>query len=128
VLVAGRYTVLDRSAAAELLPACAARGVAVIAAAVLNSGLLADPVPGAPFNYAPAPPDVLALAQRLREVCRSYGVALTAAALRFPARHPAVTATLVGARSAAEVEQNLALAATDIPEALWAALDEVVGA
>ncbi|MGY0058913.1 aldo/keto reductase [Streptomyces sp. LZ34] len=35
-------------ALAELLPLCAERGVAVMAAGVYQSGLLADPRPGAP--------------------------------------------------------------------------------
>ncbi len=42
VLVAGRYTLLDQSAADALLPAAEARGVSVIAGGVFNSGLLAD--------------------------------------------------------------------------------------
>src|SRR5439155_1676860 len=42
-LLAGRYTVLDRSGAAELLPLCAERRIAIIAGGVFNSGILADP-------------------------------------------------------------------------------------
>ena len=53
VLLAGRYTLLDRSGAA-LLDVCSMRGVAVIAGGVFNSGVLADPRPGATFDYAPA--------------------------------------------------------------------------
>jgi D-threo-aldose 1-dehydrogenase len=55
VLVAGRYSLLDTSAAAGLLPACQQRGVAVLAAGIFNSGILADPRPGATYDYAPAP-------------------------------------------------------------------------
>src|SRR5262249_56319153 len=40
VLVAGRYTLLDRSAGRDLLPAAQRRGVSVIAGGVFNSGLL----------------------------------------------------------------------------------------
>jgi D-threo-aldose 1-dehydrogenase len=46
-LVAGRYTILDQSALTELLPLCVARGIAVVAGGVMNSGILADPRPGA---------------------------------------------------------------------------------
>ena len=42
VLLAGRYTLLDQGAAAELLPEAARRGVSVIVGGVFNSGLLAD--------------------------------------------------------------------------------------
>ncbi len=53
-LLAGRYTLLDQSGLADLLPLCAARGISVIAGGVYNSGLLADPRPGATYDYAPA--------------------------------------------------------------------------
>jgi D-threo-aldose 1-dehydrogenase len=55
VLLAGRYTLLDHSAAHELLPLCSARGVSVIAAGVFNSGVLAG---GSTFDYHAAPRDV----------------------------------------------------------------------
>ena len=48
VLMAGRYSLLDQGALAELLPACVERGVAVVIGGVFNSGLLADPRPGQP--------------------------------------------------------------------------------
>ncbi|WP_248963851.1 aldo/keto reductase [Sphaerisporangium perillae] len=120
VLVAGRYTLLDRSAAVELLPACERRGVAVIAGGVFNSGVLAG---GTTYDYDAAPPEVLARARELGQVCSRYGVPLPAAALRFPHRHPAVTTVLIGARSAAEVREDLDLAAADVPEELWKELD-----
>ncbi len=43
--------------------------------------------------------------------------------LRFPHRHPAVTTVLIGARSAEEIVEDLALAAADIPDGLWEDLD-----
>lgn len=122
VLVAGRYTLLDRSAADELLPLCAEHGVAVLAGGVYNSGLLADPSPGATYDYLPVPPDRLARARAIGDLCAEHGVPLRAAAIQFPARHPAVTAVLVGARSAAEVDDALAMAAHPVPDALWATL------
>jgi D-threo-aldose 1-dehydrogenase len=123
VLVAGRYTLLDREAADELLPLCQQRGVAVVVGGVFNSGVLADPADGAHFNYAPAGDAILARARALGEICARHGVPLAAAALAFPRRHPAVTTTLVGARNAAEVAQDLRLSTVDIPEALWAELE-----
>lgn len=116
VLVAGRHTLLDRSAAAELLPECERRGVTVIAGGVFNSGVLAG---GTTYDYAAAPPGVLARARELERICASHGVALPAAALRFPLRHPAVGTVLIGARSARELAEDLRLAATDVPDALW---------
>jgi D-threo-aldose 1-dehydrogenase len=119
VLVAGRYTLLEQPALAELLPLCAARGVSVIAAGVFNSGLLADPTPGATYDYAPAPAPLVARARRLAAICGRHGVSLKAAALRFPLGHPAVTCVLTGARSAAEMNENASAFAEPVPPALW---------
>ena len=122
VLVAGRYSLLDQRALAELLPTCAARGTAVVVGGVFNSGLLADPRPGATFDYAPAPPELVDRAARLAEVCARHGTPLRAAALAFPFGHPAVTSVLVGARSAAEVQDAVACFEWPVPGELWAEL------
>jgi D-threo-aldose 1-dehydrogenase len=121
-LLAGRFTLLDQSGADDLLPLCRERGIAVIAGGPFNSGILADPRPGAPYNYRPAPPELVERAQRLRAVCERHGVPLAAAAIQFPLRHPAVAAVLVGARSKAELEEDLRLFRLDVPDALWADL------
>jgi D-threo-aldose 1-dehydrogenase len=122
VLCAGRYTVLDRTAEGDLLPACLRRGVSVVIGGAFNSGLLADPRPGATFNYVPAAEPLVARAIELRDRCAAYGVPLRAAALRFPLRHPAVASVLVGCRTPGEVDDNVAMFGHDIPDALWADL------
>jgi D-threo-aldose 1-dehydrogenase len=124
VLLAGRYSLLDQSGLDELLPLCAARGVAVIAAGVFNSGLLATAAPrqDATFDYLPGPPAVVERARRIAAVCGRHGVSLPQAALAFPAGHPAVASVLVGMRSPEEVARNLRLAAAPVPAELWAEL------
>ncbi len=122
LLLAGRYTLLDRSGAG-VLDRCARLGVAVIAGGVFNSGLLADPADGAPYDYAPASPELLDRARALQAACLRHDVPLAAAALQFPLRHPAVTLVLPGARSAAEIDADVDLLAHPIPEALWSELD-----
>jgi|SRR4051794_27978992 D-threo-aldose 1-dehydrogenase len=119
VLLAGRYTLLDQSGADELLPLCADRGVSVIAGGVFNSGLLADPRPGATYNYVPADEAQMARALALRAVCERHGVPLRAAAVQFPFSHPAVACVLVGARSPEEVEDAVRMSAVPVPDALW---------
>jgi D-threo-aldose 1-dehydrogenase len=118
-LVAGRFTVLDRSAEAELLPLCEARGIAVIAGGVFNSGVIAG---GTTFDYETAPPEIVARVEELGEVCARHGTQLPAAALQFPLRHPAVTTVLVGCRTPGEVAENVRLAGIDLPDALWGEL------
>lgn len=123
VLIAGRCSLLDHHAFDELLPACADEGVGVVVGGVFNSGLLADPwAPDARFEYAAAPSHLAERARRMAGACERHGVPLAAAALQFPFRHPAVSAVLVGARTAGEVEANVAAFATSVPDALWEAL------
>jgi D-threo-aldose 1-dehydrogenase len=121
-LLAGRFTLLDQSGLDELLPLCAELGVAVIAGGVFNSGILAGPAEGARYNYRPAPPALVERARELGAVCERHGVPLTAAAIQFPLRHPAVAAVVVGARSAAELEEDVRMFEWDVPGALWADL------
>ena len=54
VMVAGRLTLLDRRAQAELLPMLTGRGVPLLAAGVFNSGVLARPA-RAPGTTTPPP-------------------------------------------------------------------------
>ncbi|MEV4616071.1 aldo/keto reductase [Kitasatospora sp. NPDC049258] len=122
VLLAGRYSLLDQRGLTELLPLAAEHGVSVVIGGVFNSGLLADPRPGATFDYAPAPDALLARALELKTVCERHGVPLRAAALRFPFGHPAVASVLVGARSAAEIQDAAAMLHHPVPAALWAEL------
>jgi D-threo-aldose 1-dehydrogenase len=115
-LVAGRYTLLDHTALAQLFPACAARGVRVVLGGPYNSGLLAG---GTTFNYETAPADLAARARVIGAVCAKHGVELKAAALQFCAAHPVVAAVIPGARKPAEVRENAAMMAAPIPGALW---------
>jgi D-threo-aldose 1-dehydrogenase len=122
VLCAGRWTLLERTALDDLLPQCERRGTKVVVGGVYNSGLLADPKPGAPYNYAAAPPGLLRRALEMAEVCAGFGVPLRAAALRFPFAHPSVVSAVVGAAGAAETRDNAEMFAYDIPDGLWHAL------
>ncbi|MEU8009870.1 aldo/keto reductase [Micromonospora parva] len=121
-MLAGRYTLLDQSGLDELLPLCQERGISVLAAGVYNSGLLADPRPGAPYDYAPADQALLDRATAIRSVCERHGVPLRAAAIQFPFGHPAVASVVVGARNPDQVADNVAMVEWEVPEALWADL------
>jgi D-threo-aldose 1-dehydrogenase len=124
VMLASRYTLLNHSALDDLLPACAERGVSVLAAAVFNSGVLAAPRPptDATFDYFPAPPQLLRRANRIADVCEAHGVTLPQAAMAFPLLHPVVAGIVVGMRSAVEVRDDVAAFKAEIPAALWSDL------
>ncbi|GAA3815785.1 aldo/keto reductase [Streptomyces chiangmaiensis] len=119
VLCAGRYTLLDQRALDELLPVAVDRGVSVVVGGAFNSGLLADPRPGASYDYAAAPSELLDRALRMKALAERHGTTLRAAALAFCSAHPAVASVLVGARSAAEVRDCAEQFAATVPAAFW---------
>jgi len=127
LLLAGRYTLLDQTALPELLPLCERRGVAIVIGGPYNSGILATgahPAGGKPpyFDYAPAPPNVVSRVSAIEVICAEFDVPLRSAALQFPLAHPAVVSLIPGARTVAELDQNLEFAARPVPSAFWQAL------
>lgn len=119
VLCAGRHTLLDQSALTDLLPAAREHGRSVVVGGAFNSGLLADPRPGATYDYTRAPAELLDRALRLKEAAERHGTTLRAAALAFCAAHPAVASVLVGPRSATEVHDCADQFAAPVPDSLW---------
>ena len=129
-LLAGRYTLLDQSALDELLPLCLEEGISIILGGPYNGGILASNLaPGKIHLYATpqgmnavAPQDMLDRARRIKTICDRHGVPLRAAALQFGLAHPTVAATIPGAKSVAELEDNLHLARFPVPSDLWSEL------
>jgi len=124
IMLAGRYTLIDPDGLDDVLPACVANDVQVVAVGVFNSGLLCRPRPasGATFNYAPAEQTLIDQANKIADVCESHGVTLPTAALAFPLFHPAVAGIAVGCRTPDEVHTNAALARAEVPAGLWSDL------
>lgn len=123
-LLAGRYTLLDRTGEPEFLPVCERKGTSILIGGPYNSGILAG---GTTFNYEPAPPEMLQRVAQMRGLCARYGVDLKAAALQFPFRNPTVAATIPGARTPVELDQNVNLLQTKIPAELWKSLETLAG-
>lgn len=126
ILLAGRYTLLDRSAADVLIPLCDRRGIRLIIGGPYNSGILArddlSDVARLHYDYAQAPAETIARAQRLAALCARFGVLLPAAALQFPLRDPRVATVIAGVANPGEVRDLVARAAAEIPEIVWASL------
>jgi D-threo-aldose 1-dehydrogenase len=121
-LVAGRYTLLDQDALAELLPTCLERNVAVVVGGVMNSGILAAPAQAGRFNYKPPPAEIVERARRLAAVCEHHDVPLKAAAIQFPLAHPAVASVVAGVGRVDHLEEYPVFMREAIPAALWAEL------
>jgi D-threo-aldose 1-dehydrogenase len=129
VMVAGRYTLADRTAE-PLLDQCVARGVSIVLAAPFNSGLLARawPPDDAYFDYKPAPPAILATARAYAQICLNNDVELPHAALQFPLQHPAITSVVTGLRSPTHVRNALSWITTPLPDQVWSDLRSLRGA
>jgi D-threo-aldose 1-dehydrogenase len=124
LMVAGRYTLADQPALADVVPACLEHGVGIVNASVFNSGMLAtdQPAAGARFDYGQAPADVLERVQAIASVCREFGVPLPAAALHYTLRDDAVRTVVVGGSRPSQLHQNAEYLRLDIPEEFWRAL------
>jgi len=124
ILIAGRYSLLDQSAQEVLFKECLKKQTGVMVGGVYNSGVLANPVPESTYNYLPVTPEILSKVKQIQELLLDFNISLTAAAIQFPLRHPAVTCVITGSRSVTELNANIEDFDRDIPDAAWNALED----
>jgi D-threo-aldose 1-dehydrogenase len=125
ILLAGRYTLLDRSAVAELLPLCEKKGTSLVIGGVFNSGILATgPVAGANFDYMPATDEVLAKVRGMENVARRQGVELAAPAMQYALLNPVVASVLIGTAKASSLNRNMPLLEPRLPASAYADYEE----
>ncbi len=122
-LIAGRYTLLDQIAQEELFPYALANNIDISMGGVLNSGVLANPAPGATYNYLPASDEMIAKAKKICDFLKDRNVPLIAAAVQFPMRHPAVTSIVTGPRNVSELQTYMDGFDFPIPESVWVDLE-----
>jgi len=119
-LVAGPYTLLNQEIFQTELDRCDKAGIRIVIGAAFRYGLLAmgarDRERNPPANVDA---ETLERVTRLEAACTRSGVALPAAALQFPAAHPAVAAVLFGAIDASQVDQAISWFDAGIPASLW---------
>ncbi len=121
IMIAGRYTVLDQSAADAVIPACHERGIGVVAASVFNSGLLAKEEPSREdrYEYRRMPDEMWERLQHILAVCRAYDVPLPAAAVQFPLQEDAARSVVVGGSRPDQVRRNAEMMTATIPQDFW---------
>jgi D-threo-aldose 1-dehydrogenase len=128
LLTHNRWTLVDRSAG-DLIATATDRGVAVVNAAVYGGGMLATPHREHPsYGYRSAPETTVTAVRRMAEVCERYGTDLATAAVRFSTRDERIASTVVGVSKPARIAPLADAATIDLPEALWAELEELVPA
>ncbi|MDA7426330.1 aldo/keto reductase [Thalassococcus lentus] len=115
-LLAGRYTLLEQTALDALFPACEAAGTSIICGGPFNSGIL---VGRDTWNYAKAPPEVMAKTRQIADVADVHDVPLAAAALQFPLGHSLVTSVIPGPRNPKELQEIIDWFAVRIPPEFW---------
>jgi D-threo-aldose 1-dehydrogenase len=123
LLMAGRYSLIEQPALAEVLPIAQEKNVGVMLGGVYNSGILATgAIEGAKYNYLPAPPEILEKVSKIETVCAAHGVALPVAAMHFCLGHPAVSSVVLGAVKPEEVSRNIEAVSQSVPAGLWSDL------
>jgi len=119
-LLAGRYSLLEQPALASYLPLAHKKGMGILLGGVFNSGILATgAIPGAKYNYSPAPPEIIAKVAKIDAVCARHGTPLRQAALHFALAAPAVSSLVMGAVKPAEIESQIAAMDAPPPTSLW---------
>ncbi len=112
------YSMISPEIETEILPYCESRNIGVLVYSPMKSGLLSgamtreriDSFPDDDFRKrAPAfqEPNLsrnLGLAELLKDIGERYGRTAGEVAIAWTLRHPAVTAAIVGMRSASQVE------------------------
>jgi len=126
IMNAGRYTLLDQSAADELFPAALRKGVSIVSVGVFNSGVLANPNPNSHYFYEPAPAFIIERALEFQNALQEFGVSLQQAAIQFPTRHEAVKCVVVGCRSSESLLENIKNFDAPISAGAWAKVDEII--
>ncbi len=115
------YSLIRREIEPEILPYCRSNGIGVIVYSPMASGLLtgamtrerAAKLPDSDWRsrdmefVEPKLSKNLALVERLREMGEEYGRPPGQVAIAWILRNPAVTAAIVGARNAEQVEKNV---------------------
>ena len=130
------YSVLCRGIERDVLPVCRRHGIGVIVWSPLAGGWLTGKYQGAvpPDSRASTNPDHFdganttkrdAVAQ-LIQVAADAGLTATQLALAWSVEHPDVTATLIGPRTEAQLEELLTAADIDLAPDVLDAIDAIV--
>ncbi len=125
------YSLLNQTATERIFPAAERFDMGIVIATPFEVGLLAMGVD----RYLQLPQkdakrsfsqECLEHVRKIEALCARYGVSLAAAALQYILRHPQVTAVIPGARTPAEVRENVRAGVQRIPDEFWAELQPLI--
>ncbi len=116
ILLAGRLTLLDRSAEEQLTERCRASGTSLVLGGIFNSGILATgAINGATYDYGEAPKEILDKVAKLELNADRLGMPLATAALHFAIQHPACISVLLGTAKSSTLVRNLNALKAEVP-------------
>lgn len=120
-----RFTLLNRNAD-PMFNLAQERGVTILNAAPYAGGVFAKGSIEHPrYVYQEAGDAVLDPIRQVEALCARYQVPTGAVALQFSMRDPRIASTICGVSKPERVEQSLAWAATQVPDALWDELENL---
>ena len=136
------YSMLNRAVETEILPFCEQHGIGVINYAPMHSGLLTgamtkERVAAFPENdfrrraknyQEPLLSRNLAVADKLKEIGARHDVVAGVVAIAWTLHHPAITAAIVGGRSAEQVDGVLAAASFRLSDAEYQEINDFLAA
>jgi aryl-alcohol dehydrogenase-like predicted oxidoreductase len=136
------YSMLRRAVEGEILPFAQTNGIGVVNYSPMLSGLLTGKM--TPQRIASLPSDDwrrknvefnepklsrnMRLVELLREIGSEHGVTPGVVAVAWTLHHPAITAAIVGGRSAAQVEETAAAVSFRLTEGEYAKIGEFLAA
>ena len=134
------YSVINRAAEKELLPWCKKHGIGVINYSPMASGLLTGAMTKERVAAMPADdfrkrakefqePNLsrnLALADLLKQIGARHGVSAGVVAIAWTLHNPAITAAIVGGRSAEQVDGVLPAATFRLSEEEFAEIEDFI--
>jgi aryl-alcohol dehydrogenase-like predicted oxidoreductase len=137
-----QYSLLHRDPERALLPLCSANGISQIVWSPLAQGVLTGKYPPGGrlppesraandaingfFNKAWLEPGVLQAVQALRPLAAKAGCSLTQFALAWVLRQPNVASAIVGASRLAQIEENAAASALEVPADLFQQAESIM--
>jgi aryl-alcohol dehydrogenase-like predicted oxidoreductase len=132
------YNMLERDIENEILPYCRTHGIGIVAYSPMQSGLLTgsfDRTRLAPDDWRivhsekfrePKVSRGLRLVENLRPIAEKRGTTVGQLAIAWVLAHEAITAAIVGAKRASQVEQNVSACGRELSKAEMERIEKII--
>ena len=125
VLLAGRYTLLDRSAEDKFFSTAIEKKVGIILAGIFNSGILAKGLKKSTYFYKPIPTKTKNKYMEINKLCKKFNIPIQAASIQFPLKNKNVSSIILGMDQVNQINENLKYLNIKIDKDFWNYLDNI---